>query len=374
MKKILAGLLLTFTTAASTTQAQSLASDTSILAPQARHHFQVDLPEQVSFKVSLIALDDWNDADFFNTVSHPIKKHIDYYTDSINNHSTFQNLLYIEKKQAGGFEKLAFRQVRPEQSEVVFKDDNYYNLKNSMDSLFYTYYTGNPQAGKRAKDDLHQNQITITAKSLTAISNLSMAQVREVQQRLDSMVQAAKLKVPNYHNSLYSSNSRWSLSENGAQHATYEGIKPFKQVLNNFKLGVGFGAIVFNNTISPTMEVSLGYMLRKRTTNTVPFIGFNYSLFTEIDLRDRNNLVSYLPLNLEFGTMRNNIGLLQRKTSVAYGVMIKGVRETGEVYYLPNLQLNFALSNTISSCLTIASQLKKNAEHYVFGVSLKYNL
>lgn len=373
MKKIFSGLLLAFTLFVSATHAQNLASDTSILPPQARHHFQVDLPDQICFKVALVALDDWNDNDFFNVVTNSIRKHIQYFEDSINNNPTLQNLLYIEQKPGAGFEKLNFRQLSPLQSEIVFKEGNYYNLKNSMDSLYYTYFVANPRAGRGAEDSLHQNLLTITAKSLSDLNTLSNAQVRKVQQQLDSMVQAAKLKVANYRNPLYSSNSSWSLAAAGVQTSGFSSTKPFAQVLNNFKLGVGFGAIVFNNTVSPNLELSLGYML-KRNANTVPFIGFNYSLFTEIDLRDRNHLVTYLPLNFEFGTIRNNIGLMQRKTSIAYGVMIKNIRETGAKHYLLNMQLNFALSNTISSSLIMATQLKKDPDHYAIGVSLKYNL
>ncbi len=373
MKKFFSSLLLVFTIAVSTTHAQNSERDTSKNMPNARHHFEVNLPEQISFKVALVTLDDWNDNDFLNTINNQVKKHIDYFTDSIRNHSTLQNLLYIERKPAAGFEKLTFRQLSPVQSEIVFKEGRYYNLKNKMDSLYYTYFTVNPSATRRAEDSLHQNQITITAKSLPDINTLSNTQLRKVQQQLDSMVQAAKLKVSRYQNPLYSSSSNWSLSATGAQRSTYKGTKPFMQVMNNFKLGVGFGAIVFNNSISPNLELSLGYML-KRNANTVPFIGFNYSLFTEIDLRDRSNMISYLPLNFEFGTIRNNIGLMQRKTSIAYGVMIKNERESGIKHYLLNMQLNFALSNTLSSSLIMASQLKKDPEHYVFGVSLKYNL
>ncbi|GEM_PF-2055164 len=373
MKKIFSGLLLACTLLLSTAHAQNSASDTNISFPVTRHHFQVDLPGQISFKVALVALDDWNDNDFFNVVANRIRKHIQYFEDSINKNATLQNLLYIEQKPGAGFEKLNFRQLIPVQSEIVFKEGNYYNLKNSMDSLYYTYFVANPRAAKGVADSLHQNMITVTAKSLTDLNTLSNAQVRKVQQQLDSMVQAAKLKVANYHNPLYSSNSRWSLAATGVQTSGFSSTKPFVQVLNNFKLGVGFGVIVFNNTVSPNLELSLGYML-KRNANTVPFIGFNYSLFTEIDLRDRNNLVTYLPLNLEFGTIRNNIGLMQRKTSIAYGIMIKNVRETGTQHYLLNMQLNFALSNTISSSLIMATQLKKDPDHYVLGVSLKYNL
>lgn len=375
MKKIFSAFSLLLLIGAQQIKAQGRITDTAESIQETRHHFQVNLPEQVSFKVSLIALDDWNDADFFNTVSHPIKKHIDYYTDSINNNSTLQNLLYIEKKQAGGFDKLVFRQVRPEQSEVVFKDGNYYNLKNSMDSLFYTYYAGNPQAGKRAKDALHQNQITITAKSLTAISNLSMAQVREVQQQLDSMVQATKHKVNNYRNPLYSSNSTWTLAPSGQQTSDFSVTKPFMGIVNKLTMGVGFGVIVFNNAISPTLELSLGYILKRSQQNAL-FVGVNYSLFTEIDFRNNNNLIGYLPLTLEFGTIRNHTGTMQRKTSIGYGVMIKSIRYDNSTtnLYLPGMQLNFGISNTISSSLMIATQLKRDAEHYVIGVSLKYNL
>jgi len=373
MKKIFSTLLMTLLFGAQQVQAQQQLTDSTENMPNARHHFEVNLPEQISFKVALVALDDWSDNDFLNIFNNQVKKHIDYFTDSIHSNPTLQNLLYIERKPAAGFEKMNFRQLSPKQSEIVFKEGSYYHLKNSIDSLCYTYYVVNAHAAKGANDSLHQNQITISAKSLPDINTLSSTQIFRVHQQLDSMVQAAKLKVNRYRNPLYSSNSSWSLSAKGTQTSSYNGKKPFTQVMNNFKLGVGFGAIVFNNTISPNLELSLGYMF-KRNAGTVPFIGFNYSLFTEIDLRDRSNMISYLPLNFEFGTIRNNVGLMQRKTSIAYGVLIKNERESGSKHYLFNMQLNFALSNTVSSSLILASQLKKDPEHYVFGVSLKYNL
>lgn len=375
MKRTLSALLLVFLSGLQDTYAQSPSTDTVASSGEAKHHFAVKLPGQVSFNLSLISLDDWDANDFFYTISNPVKKHIQYFEDSMNRQPAFQNILNIEKKPNADFEQLNFRQVAPAASEMVFKDGTYYQLKNSMDSLWYTSYVPKSQARQGTTGSAQQKQLIITAKSLADIGTLTMAQVQNVRQQLDSMIQAARLKAKRYNNNLYSSKSSWSLSETGQQVSTFSDQKPFMKIVNNFKLGVGYGAIVFNNSISPTMELNLGYIL-KRSGQHATFIGLNYSLFSEIDLRNRNNLVGYLPLNLEVGTIRNNVGLMQRKTSIGYGVMLKTTKESGysTTRYLFNMQLNFAFSNTLSSSLMIASQFKRDPEHYVLGVSFKYNL
>lgn len=374
MKKLLLSLVPLLFISLKNAGAQHKITDTAASAREARHHFTVNLPQQISFKVSLRALDDWDRNDFSNIITQ-LNQHVRYFADSIQNNSTLQNLLYIEKSAHTDFEKLNFRQVQPLKTELVFKDGNYYNLKNSLDSLFYTSYSSGKPENNGAGDSLRQNQVAITAKSLSDIPTLSTAQIRKVGLQLDSMVNAAKLNYRNYRNPLYSSNSTWSLSSAGAATSSFKAQQPFMSIVNNFKLGVGFGAIVFNNSISPAMELNLGYVL-KRSQQNATFIGFNYSLFTEIDLRNLNNLVSYLPFNLEVGTISNNVGLMQRKTSIGYGVMLKTTQQDGipATHYLANMQLNFGISNTISSSLIMATQFKKNPEHYVLGVSLKYNL
>lgn len=374
MKKLLLSLLPVLFINLQKVSAQQYITDTATSIQEARHHFTVNLPDQISFKVSLMALDDW-DANKFSKIITKINKHINYFADSIQKNSTLQNVLYVEESTHADFEKLNFRQIPPITTEMVFKDGNYYNLKNSLDSLFYTSTVPNKQVAKGVSDSLHQNLITITAKSLSDLNTLEIAQIRKAGQQLDSMVNAAKLKYRNYRNPLYSSNSSWSLSSTGAATSSFKAQQPFMGIINNFKLGVGFGAIVFNNSISPTMELNLGYVL-KRSQQNATFIGLNYSLFSEIDLRERNNLVGYLPINLEFGTISNNVGLMQRKTSIGYGVMIKTTQQSGIPvrHYLPNMQLNFGISNTLSASLILATQFKKNPEHYVLGVSLKYNL
>lgn len=374
MKRILLSLLPLLFISLQNASAQNKVTDTAVSIREAQHHFTLSLPEQISFKVSLTALDDWDAHEFSNIITK-INKHVRYFADSIQNNSTLQNVLYIEAGARKDFEKLNFRQIHSPKTELVFKDGNYYNLKNSIDSLFYTSGIPNKQAEKVSSDSLHEQLISITAKSLSDINTLSTAQIRQVQQQLDSMVNAAKHKYRNYQNPLYSSNSSWSLSSSGAATSSFKAQQPFMSIVNNFKLGVGFGAIVFNNSISPTMELNLGYVL-KRSAQNATFIGLNYSLFSEIDLRDRNNLVGYLPVNLEFGTISNNVGLMQRKTSIGYGVMIKTTQQSGipATHYLLNMQLNFGISNTLSSSLILATQFKKNPEHYVFGVSLRYNL
>lgn len=374
MKKLLLSLVPLLFISLKNASAQHKITDTAASAREARHHFTVSLPQQISFKVSLTALDDWNLNDFSNIIAQ-LNQHVRYFADSIQNNSTLQNLLYIEKSAHANFEKLIFRQVQPLKTELVFKDGNYYNLKNSLDSLFYTSYSSGEPENNSAGDSLRQSQVAITAKSLPDINTLSTEQIRKVGLQLDSMVNAAKLNYRNYRSPLYSSNAAWSLSSTGAATSSFKAQQPFMSIVNNFKLGVGFGAIVFNNSISPTMELSLGYVL-KRSQQNATFIGLNYSLFTEIDLRNRNNLVSYLPFNLEVGTISNNVGLMQRKTSIGYGVMLKTTQQDGipATHYLANMQLNFGISNTISSSLIMATQFKKNPEHYVLGVSLKYNL
>lgn len=374
MKKFLLALLPVLFINLQNARAQQSITDTATSIREARHHFTVNLPEQISFKVSLMSLDDW-DAHAFSNIIAKIQEHVSYFADSIQNNSTLQNVLSIEKSAHADFEKLNFRQIPPVMTEMVFKDGNYYNLKNSIDTLFYTSTVPNKQVGKGAADSLHEHLMTITAKSLSDLNTVEIAQIRRAGQQLDSMVTAAKLKYRNYRSPLYSSNSSWSLSSNGVATSSFTDQKPFMSIVNNLKLGVGYGAIVFNNSISPTMELSLGYVLKRSKENAL-FVGLNYSLFSEIDLRNRNNLVGYLPFHLEVGTIRNNVGLMQRKTSIGCGVMIKSTWQSGTPtsYYLPSMQLNFALSNTISSSLFMASQLKKDAEHYVLGVSLKYNL
>ncbi|RYD96950.1 MAG: hypothetical protein EOP54_12305 [Sphingobacteriales bacterium] len=375
MKKNLAALLILFIVGVHPIKAQSPSTDTVTSTLEAKHHFLVNLPGQISFKVSLIALDDWDGNNFSAIVTKQVKKHVGYFEDSMNSNPTLQNILYVEKSTTADFEKLNFRQVSPATTDIVFKDGSYYNLKNSMDSLFYTSYIANQQAKQGAADSLHQRLMTITAKSLSDLGSLSITQIQKVRQQMDSMVQAAKLKANRYNPNLYSSNSRWSLSPAGTQTTSFTDQKPFRKVVNNFKLGVSYGAIVFNNSIAPLMELNLGYIL-KRSGQHATFVGLNYSLFTELDLKNRDNNIGYFPLTLEVGTIRNHIGLMQRKTSIGYGMLLKTTQESGVVtnHYLFNMQLNFSFSNTLSSSFIIASQFKKDPEHYVLGVSLKYNL
>mgnify|MGYP001042658762 CR=1 FL=1 len=374
MRQTLSTLLLVFLSGLQYTHTQGPATDTLSGKESAKHHFYVKLPGQISFNLSLNSLEDWDANDFFYTISNPVKKHIQYFEDSMNRQPAFQNILDIEKKPNADYEQLNFRQVAPAASEMVFKDGTYYQLKNSIDSLWYTSYVSGPQT-RQGTAAPEEKQLLITAKSLADIGTLTMAQVQNVRQQMDSMVQAARLKANRHNSKLYSSKSGWSLSETGEQASTFSDQKPFMKIVNNFKLGVSYGAIVFNNSISPTMELNLGYIL-KRSRQHATFIGLNYSLFSEIDLRNRNNLVGYLPLNLEVGTIRNNAGLMQRKTSIGYGMMLKTTKESGysTTHYLFNMQLNFAFSNTLSSSLMIASQFRRDPEHYVLGVSFKYNL
>ncbi len=323
-------------------------------------------------KIDLLSLDDWQKSNLFKDFNNQALQHINHYKEAVQAAETNTFSMTIRNHTANAFQKIFFNSKEPKQKEVVFKNNEYFNLKTEKDSFeFSEILTDSITYGIDEIKMPKAIRYTFTAKSILDLSALNDVILSKAQQQVDSIVSEAKTKVRKPTANWYSTRSTLNMQTTDSIKSKLSYDRGFKNFTKNLNVGTGFGVTVFGNNISPNVEISLGYVLNKKA-NTAKFIGLNWSTFANWKKDINQNYTNYIPLFFEFGRFRNKTGYMQGKTSAGYGVVFKNIGN--KTYYLPGILLNFAISNTISTNLIVASEWKKNAEHHIWAVALKYNL
>lgn len=376
MKKIIELFAVASTFIAFNATAQNSEIDSMLFSEHTmiyKHSFDVKLPDEVGLRVELFNLDDWQKSEVLNDLKGLAGRHIEHKRSVIESDGTKAHTLILQHYSTKDYQKINFRTRPQEQATEIFRDDEYFSLKSEKDSLLlYEVLADSIMFGA---DDVKLPRVvkyTFTSRSLLDLDQLPATILARTRQQLDSLVAEGKAKVRRHSANWYSTSASLNLSDATASESKLNYTRGFRTFTNDIRLGVGFGATLFGNAFSPSMDMSLGYVTQKRSRSAI-FVGLTYSVFGKLwEGRNTEQVVGYIPMFLEFGSVRNKVGLMQGKTSVGYGVVFKSVGE--QMYYLPGLQLNFAISNTISTSLIMASEWRKNAEHRIWAVGLKYNL
>lgn len=375
MKKIIELFAVAITFIAFSATAQNSEIDSMLFSESTmiyKHSFDIKLPDEVDLRVELLNLDDWQKSEVLNDLKGLAGRHIEHKRSVIESDGTKAHTLILQHYSTKDYQKINFRTRPQEQATEIFRDDEYFSLKSEKDSLLlYEILADSIMFGADDVKLPHVVKYTFTSRSLLDLGQLPATVLARTRQQLDSLVVEGKAKVRRHSANWYSTSASLNLSDAAASESKLKYSRGFRTFTSDIRLGVGFGATLFSNAFSPSLEMSLGYITQKRSRSAT-FVGLTYSTFGKFWQDDNSEKIGYIPVFLEFGSVRNKVGLMQSKTSVGYGVVFKSIGE--QMYYLPGLQLNFAISNTISTSLIMASEWRKNAEHHIWAVGLKYNL
>jgi hypothetical protein len=138
-------------------------------------------------------------------------------------------------------------------------------------------------------------------------------------------------------------------------------------------LYVAFGAIVYNNQISPYADVSLSYFFPTRGSMQ-GFAGFNVNAFGMVSSNARTLETTqgiYVTYNAELGVCKKGSPLMAQKTSIVAGIMT--IRDEKPLF---NFGFNLGINRFASMGLNVAGNYKKrdNGGRYVYGINFKFNI
>lgn len=337
-----------------------------------KHKFNIDLPNNIKLEIELLNLNDWQKSKLLKDFKNQAGQHINHYKSEMELAETNVFSLSVRNHTSSDYQKIVFNSRKPLQAEVVFKDNEYFNLKTEKDSFQFSEIFADSVIW--GIDDIKIPEIirySFTAKSLLDIEAIHPSTFLRAQKQMDSLVTAAQSKVRNPKANWYTTKAYLDLKKSDVTNSKLNYNRGFKQFTNNIRFGVNYGVGVFGSNIAPTLEVSIGLVSNVRN-NSIGYVGINYGVFSNFIYNSDGYATAYVPIFLDFGTVRNSTGFIQGKSSVGLGLVTKAFE--GRTYYMPGVQLNFAISNTISTSFIMASEWRKNAEHHIWAISLKYNL
>jgi hypothetical protein len=341
-------------------------------AEQYNHHFQYKLPDDGILKVDFLRLGDWGTDNKLTEIAAIAASQVALLKDSFK-HNYTSKLLEINIPINKEVLSVNYSEDDNGKNQLAYKNGNYYQLKTGFDTIRIVKNIS-VKTKPLIDSGLVQIQYTFILKDINNIQLLKEqpAILEKAGQVTDAAI-AAKRKewsrqdAPFHRLSIYvdaNNNDSIMVDKNHGSSMPY--------LASHLGVYMGFGAIVYNNAISPYGDFSIAYKIATRG-KLQGYVGFNFTGFgyltSTLTARSYNGAV-YTTYNAEIGLCQKGYGFMSQRSSLVLGVMhIEGEKD------LFNLGFNFGINRYLSVGFSEATNFKKaDANRSVYGVHLSFNL
>ncbi|KAA5534494.1 hypothetical protein F0919_07685 [Taibaiella lutea] len=377
-------LLIAFLCLFSATHAQGLFGDPDLMSmdmpdpnknlynispDQYNHHFEYQLPNDGILKIDFLRLSDWGDKNMLSQITDIAATQVQQLKDSFRSDYS-EKLLEINIPINNKVLSLNYKEDEKNKNQLAYKDGSYYQLKTGFDTIRIVKNVS-IKTKPIIDSGLVQIQYTFILKDINDIAQLKSdpALMERLGNITDSVINE-KRKSWNRQDAT-SHNLTFAVdANNGDSLAILRGNRPAYG--GHFGLFLGFGAIVYNNSISPYVETTFAYLIPTRG-KMQGFAGVNFSGF---GMRSSTSTLKttvgfYRSYNAEIGVCKKSMGLMPQKTSLLIGIM--DIKDEKPLF---NLGFNFGINRFASVGFNLAGNFKKEDKggRYVYGVNFKFNL
>jgi|GEM_PF-1519509 len=325
---------------------------------QYNHHFSFALPNGGMLYVDFLRLSDWGGRNQFTRITAAAAQQVRMLRDSFS--SNFSNkLLAINIPIDERVILLDYKEDLSNKNQMAMKEGQYFRLKSGSDTIRIVRNTG-VRTKPAADSGLIQLQYTFVLNNLDDILELDGRP--EVMDRIGAEADAAIDK----------QKQKWSRPD--ARHHTlvlqYDPSreKPMRTDVmqdrlwpwaeKNLAIYCGYGAIVYNNSISVHLEPVIAYRLASRGKSQ-GYIGFSSSIFGLLSPSKEERGQFYTTYNLELGTYKKAPGFMQQRTSIALGIMnrydVNGNNPRTNSMTLFHMGINLGVNSFLSFGLLMAT-------------------
>ena len=307
-----------------------------------------------------------------------------------------QKILSIKLPYNESLLAIQFAERKNEEQTMVFKNDGYFALKSSFDSLTVlkdqeikgemSKYNDSMDHGvllydrfngmKNTKyndytDNGSQIEYSFVFKDLHNISDINIsASIDNIGSQIDSVVDRY-LKKWKYPNTVDKSLA--------IQIDSFTRVKNKSSFFKNITPDYGFGIELFNSKLANTINLGYVYVwnLGRKESG---FLGLNTTSYFFPNM-DFSKSASFISLNLEFGLANTTTGYLNNKSSIGIGYFF-GKSGFNNNYNIPNmtrLYYSYPISKNINFELDIMTNWKisekakaEGKAYGVWGLAIKY--
>lgn len=335
---------------------------------QKNHHIHAALPNNGTLDIDFLRLSDWGTRNDLYDIAKIAAAQAVMLRDSFlyaGSTKTLEVNIPMDKQVIS----VNYREDNSQKNQLAYKNNTYYQLKSGFDTIRVVKNVGIRTSPSR-DSGLIQVQYTFILKELQDLQPLveNPDALNRTGETVDSFIAVKRRHWGNedaYHHTLT---------------LQYDADKPDKiknarsPALFGKYVGIylGFGAIVYENSISPYLEETIAYLVPSNG-KIQGFVGLNVSVFGLLsNSSGLLNSTYYGAMNLEFGSCKKTTGLMQQKTSIAIGTLYSSVNDKRT--YMFNMGFNYGINSFLSAGFNFASDFKKKTDNSFWGVHFKFNL
>lgn len=340
----------------------------SIGPDQYNHHFEYTLPNEGKLYIDFLRLSDWgneNQLARIATIATTQEKNL---SDSFKYAATTKTL-ELNVPIDGRAIAINFDESPAARNQLAYINGNYTSLKTGMDTIRVIRNIG-IRSKPLLDSGLVQIQYTFVLKDISDIAALAAdpAFLNNIGNQTDSIINIQKKKWHRQDAAFHKINLATITDSSVVAIAKDKnGLSPSST--KRLGLSLSFGAIVYDNVISPYADVTYAYLLPTRGKMR-GFIGVNIAGWGYLSQRGFDSKNAFHSINAEFGFCNKDNWVLQQKTSMLIGLAI--IRKENPI---PSIGFNFGVNAFTSFGFSAASNFKHGDQQLsLVTVQFKFNL
>ena len=336
---------------------------------QKNHQISIQLPNEGLLVIDFLRLSDWGEQNELRHLASLAGKQVNNLADSFKYPSSAKTVaMNIPLNEQ--ILSLAYYEDNSFGSQLAYKDNEYYQLKTSFDTIRIIRNKAIRTAPKQ-DSGLVQVGYTFTLKKLEDINSLIQDEKLwdRIGDSIDNKVRQYRAKWQNQDSRAHKLSVQYNADKEEAVNTYIGDGALFPALRNKLAVYLGIGGILFNNQMAPVVDMTLAYVFPSNKKSRF-FLGLNAYSFATFD-SDLNPIRQFRSYNVEVGTFRNSRGLMRSKLSLAYGVLFSDVKTDKTMF---NMIINWGVTNYMTVGMNVASTLNFNKSNKgILAVHLKFN-
>jgi hypothetical protein len=340
----------------------------SIGPDQYNHHFEYALPNEGKLYIDFLRLGDWGNENQLASIAAIAAKQEKNLSDSFKYAATTKTL-ELNVPIDGKTIAINFDESPEARNQLAYINGNYTPLKTGMDTIRVIRNIG-IRSKPIVDSGLIQVQYTFVLKDISDIETLAAdpAFLINIGNQTDSLIHIQRKK---WHrqDAAYHRMELSKISDSTAVAVVKKHDVLYPGVFRNIGISVAFGAIVYDNIISPYADVTYAYLLPTRGKMR-GFVGINFNGWGYLSQKGFDSKNTYSTINAEFGFCNKGNWVLQQKTSLLIGLAV--IRNENPIL---NIGFNFGVNSFTSFGFSAATNFKQGEKKLsLITVQCKFNL
>jgi len=335
---------------------------------QYNYRFNITLPNDGLLRVDFLRLSDWKEKNQFLHIATMAALHVNRLKDSFNaGHSAKKIALNIPVDEK--VVSVSYKEYDQDPRKLAWKDGEYYDLKTGFDTIVVIRNIG-VREKPLIDSGLIQVKYTFILKSLEDVNTLvnDPSVLEGAGNKIDSTIIAISKTWRRKDADFHTIHINYHPGDK-KEIKTYVEAGPVDALFNRMGMNIGFGGIMYHNTVSPYFDLAYAYLV-PGNNKVQGFIGINLISFLRYN-SDMTYNRSYASVNVEFGICKAGSNFIHKKTSLFAGIMYTDFKGQKPMF---SFGVNYGVTSYLSAGMIVGTNFKEDKNNNLIGINFKFNL